>query len=50
MSVTVISTMLMTMLMELMALARPKSSFRSAVNAGAAEAMGLKLKIARACL
>ena len=47
-SVAVISTMLMTMEMELTALASPKSLFISAVNAGAADAMGLKGRIARA--
>ena len=46
-SVAVISTMLMTMEMELTALASPKSLFISAVNAGAADAMGLKGRIAR---
>ena len=43
-----ISTMLITMEMELTALASPKSLFISAVNAGAADAIGLKGRIARA--
>ena len=48
-SVAVISTMLMTIEMELTALASPKSLFISAVNAGAADAMGLNGRIARTC-
>lgn len=43
-----ISTILITMEMELTALASPKSPFKSAVKAGAADAIGLKGRIARA--
>ena len=45
----VIRTILITMEIEFTALASPKSLFISAVKAGAAEAMGLKGRIARAC-
>lgn len=37
-----ISTILITMEMELTALASPKSPFKSAVKAGAADAIGLR--------
>ena len=46
--VAVISTILITMEMELTALASQKSPFKSAVKAGAADAIGLKGRIARA--
>ena len=49
-SVPVISTVLMTTDIEFTALASPTSAPRFPVNAGAAEDMGLRASMVRACL